>query len=154
MSILDHITLIVSDYARSKAFYEKALAPLGITPVMEFGEACGFGRGSKPDFWIGKGPTSFQTAEHLRIITPTHVAFAARSRAEVDAFHAAAIAAGGKDFGAPGPRPVYHAGYYGAFVLDPDGHDVEAVIHGGALRRVTPLRRFVPQRCRQSRCVS
>ena len=133
MSILDHITVIVSDYARSKAFYEKALAPLGITPVMEFGEACGFGRGPKPDFWIGKGPTSFQTAEHLRIITPTHVAFSARSRAEVDAFHAAAIAAGGKDFGAPGPRPVYHPGYYGAFVLDPDGHDVEAVIHGGAL---------------------
>jgi predicted lactoylglutathione lyase len=97
---------------------------------MEFGEACGFGRSKKPDFWIGKGPTSFQTPEQLRVITPTHLAFVARSRAEVDDFHRAALQAGGKDFGAPGVRPVYHPGYYGAFVLDPDGHNVEAVIHG------------------------
>jgi catechol 2,3-dioxygenase-like lactoylglutathione lyase family enzyme len=130
MSILDHITLVVSDYARSKAFYTRALAPLGIEPVFEYGHACGFGRGPKPDFWIGKGPTSFQSADHLRLITPTHVAFAARTRAEVDAFHAAALAAGARDFGRPGLRPEYHAHYYGAFVLDPDGHDVEAVVHG------------------------
>jgi catechol 2,3-dioxygenase-like lactoylglutathione lyase family enzyme len=130
MSILDHVTLIVSDYERSRDFYEKALAPLGIAIVREYGErACGFGRGPKPDFWIGVGPASFQTPEHIKTITPTHLAFAARSRAEVDAFHAAALAAGGKDFGAPGPRPVYHANYYGAFVLDPDGHNIEAVIH-------------------------
>lgn len=129
MSILDHVTLMVSDYARSKEFYTKALAPLGITPVMEFGKACGFGRTGKPDFWIGEGPTSFQEARHLKVITPTHLAFAARSRAEVDAFHKAALAAGAKDFGKPGPRPEYHANYYGAFVLDPDGHDIEAVIH-------------------------
>lgn len=134
MSLIDHLTLVVSDYARSKAFYERALAPLGARPIMEHGKACGFGRGHKPDFWIGEGPTSFQTPEQLRVITPTHVAFAAKSSAEVDAFHAAAIAAGGKDFGAPGLRPQYHPGYYGAFVLDPDGHDVEAVFHGG----VTP----------------
>ncbi len=132
MAIIDHMTLVVSDYARSKAFYEKALAPLGIAPVMEFGQACGFGRGAQPDFWIGVGPASYQTPEQLRVITPTHVAFAARSRAEVDAFHAAAVAAGARDFGKPGPRPEYHPGYYGAFVLDPDGHDIEAVIHGGA----------------------
>ena len=132
MAIIDHMTLVVSDYARSKAFYEKALAPLGIAPVMEFGQACGFGRGPQPDFWIGVGPASYQTPEQLRVITPTHVAFAARSRAEVDAFHAAAVAAGARDFGKPGPRPEYHPGYYGAFVLDPDGHDIEAVIHGGA----------------------
>jgi catechol 2,3-dioxygenase-like lactoylglutathione lyase family enzyme len=131
MSILDHVTLVVSDYARSKAFYEKALAPLGIRPIMEFGQACGFGRDGKPEFWIGTGPTSFQKPEQLKIITPTHLAFAARTRADVDAFYEAALAAGAKDFGAPGPRPQYHPGYYGAFVLDPDGHDIEAVIHGG-----------------------
>jgi catechol 2,3-dioxygenase-like lactoylglutathione lyase family enzyme len=129
MSIIDHVTLMVSNYERSKTFYTKALAPLGIKPVMEFGKACGFGRTGKPDFWIGEGPTSFQKAEHVKVITPTHLAFAAQSRAEVDAFYKAALDAGAKDFGPPGPRPMYHANYYGAFVLDPDGHDVEAVIH-------------------------
>jgi catechol 2,3-dioxygenase-like lactoylglutathione lyase family enzyme len=128
---LDHVTLVVSDYARSKAFYEKALAPLGIARVMEFGQACGFGRDGKPDFWIGAGPASFQKPEQIAIITPTHIAFAARSRAEVRAFYEAALAAGGRDFGAPGVRVHYHPMYYGAFVLDPDGHDIEAVIHGG-----------------------
>lgn len=132
MSLLDHVTLVVSDYARSKAFYEKALAPLGVKLIMEYGKAAGFGRDKKPDFWIGEGPTSFQTPEHLKVITPTHIAFAARTRAEVDAFYTEAIAAGARDFGTPGVREVYHPGYYGAFVLDPDGHDVEAVIHGGA----------------------
>lgn len=131
MPILDHVSMNVTDYARSKAFYERALAPLGITVIMEFGKACGFGRGGKPDFWIGEGTTTFQTDEQAKRPTPMHVAFVARSRAEVDAFHAAALEAGGKDFGAPGVRPQYHPGYYGAFVLDPDGHDVEAVIHGG-----------------------
>ncbi|HEX2731564.1 MAG TPA: VOC family protein [Polyangiaceae bacterium] len=129
MSILDHVTLNVRNYAVSKAFFEKALAPLGIRPLMEFGEACGFGRERKPDFWLGTGPTTFQTAEQLKLITPTHIAFAAKSRAEVDAFHQAALAAGGKDFGAPGLRPQYHPNYYGAFVLDPDGHNIEAVFH-------------------------
>lgn len=131
MPILDHITLMVSDYAVSKAFYEKALAPLGIAPIMDFGKACGFGRDKKPDFWIGEGPTSFQKPEQLRDITPTHVAFSAKSREEVDAFYKEALAAGGKDFGAPGLRTHYHPKYYGAFVLDPDGHDIEAVFHGG-----------------------
>ena len=132
MSSLDHLTLFVSDFARSKAFYQQALAPLGLVPLMEHGQACGFGRDRKPDFWIGTGPASFQKPEHLRPITPTHVAFAARSRAEVEAFHAAALAAGGTDFGAPGIRADYHPGYYAAFVLDPDGHDIEAVFHHGA----------------------
>jgi catechol 2,3-dioxygenase-like lactoylglutathione lyase family enzyme len=131
MGIFDHIALVVSDYARSKAFYEKALAPLGIAPIKEFGRACGFGREKEPDdFWIGVGPSSFQRPEHVRVITPQHVAFVARNRAEVDAFHRAALAAGGKDFGEPGLRPHYHPNYYGAFVLDPDGHDIEAVFHG------------------------
>ena len=132
MATLDHVSLTVGDYARSKAFYEKALAPLGITLIMEFGQACGFGRHGKPEFWMGTGPSSFQKAEQLRSITPTHIAFAAESRAQVEAFHAAAFAAGGKDYGAPGVRAHYHPSYYGAFVLDPDGHDIEAVFHGGA----------------------
>lgn len=127
--IIDHLTLTVSDYARSKAFYQKALAPLGIELIMEFGEAAGFGKAGKPDLWIGTGPSSFQTKEQLQPITPMHVALVANSRTEVDAFYQAAIAAGGKDFGGPGLRPHYHPGYYGAFVLDPDGHNLEAVIH-------------------------
>jgi catechol 2,3-dioxygenase-like lactoylglutathione lyase family enzyme len=131
MSIIDHVTLIVSDFGRSKAFYARTLEPLGVRCIMEFGKAAGFGRREKPDFWISEGPTSFQTPDQIALITPTHVAFAARSRDEVDAFHAAALAAGGRDFGSPGLREVYHPHYYGAFVLDPDGHNVEAVDHGG-----------------------
>jgi catechol 2,3-dioxygenase-like lactoylglutathione lyase family enzyme len=129
MAILDHVTLTVGDYARSKAFYEKALAPLGIKLLMDFGQACGFGR-DKPELWLGAGPASFQKPEQLRVITPMHVAFSAATRAEVDAFHHAALEAGGKDYGAPGVRAHYHPNYYGAFVLDPDGHDIEAVFHG------------------------
>lgn len=129
MATIDHITLTVSDYARSKAFYEKALAPLGIKPMMDFGQACGFGV-EKPEFWLGSGPSSFQKPEHLQAITPTHVAFRASSRSEVDAFYRVALDAGGRDYGAPGVRAHYHPNYYGAFVLDPDGHDIEAVYHG------------------------
>ena len=126
--VLDHIGLGVSDYERSKAFYTAALAPLGIAPVMEITPdrsergvpVCGFGKAGKGEFWItGDGRT-----------TPRlHVAFLARNRAEVRAFHDAALAAGARDHGAPGPRPIYHPSYYGAFVLDPDGHNVEAVCH-------------------------
>jgi catechol 2,3-dioxygenase-like lactoylglutathione lyase family enzyme len=129
MGTLDHIGINVSDYERSKAFYGKALAPLGITLVMEFGKAAGFGRDGKPDFWIGQGVTRFQKPEHLEPITPVHVSFVARNRAEIDAFHQAALAAGGRDNGGPGLRAEYHPNYYGAFVIDPDGHNVEAVIH-------------------------
>ncbi len=123
--MLDHIGFGVSDYARAKAFYEKALAPLGIGVVMEVTpeqtgdhSAAGFGKDRKPFFWIGPGD-----------VARMHVAFAAQTRAEVDAFYRAAIAAGGTDNGAPGLRPHYHPNYYGAFVLDPDGHNVEAVCH-------------------------
>jgi len=129
MSTLDHIGINGSDYTTSKRFYEKALAPLGITVAMEYGKACGFGRDGKPDFWIGEGTTRFQKDEQLRPITPVHICFAARSRAEVDAFYQAAIAAGGRDNGAPGLRPEYHQNYYGAFVIDPDGHNIEAATH-------------------------
>lgn len=127
--IIDHVTLFVSDYGRSKAFYAAALAPLGITMQKEYGRAGGFGRDGKPELWIAEGPGSFQTAAQVEAITPIHVAVIARSRAEVEAFHAAAMAAGARDFGAAGVRAHYHPGYYGAFVLDPDGHNLEAVTH-------------------------
>jgi catechol 2,3-dioxygenase-like lactoylglutathione lyase family enzyme len=126
--IVDHVGFGVSDYARAKAFYAEALAPLGITMEMEVGPeqtpakvwACGFGKGGKPEFWIGSdGKTT----------PPAHVAFLADSRAAVRAFHAVALRAGGRDNGAPGLRPQYHPDYYGAFVLDLDGHNVEAVCH-------------------------
>jgi catechol 2,3-dioxygenase-like lactoylglutathione lyase family enzyme len=129
--MIDHIGFPVSDYDRSKAFYARALAPLAYVLIMEVGgnqtesgyPAAGFGAGGKPDFWIGG-----EGGMHR----PLHVAIAATDRASVDAFHRAAIAAGGKDNGAPGLRPQYHANYYGAFVLDPDGHNVEAVCHAPA----------------------
>lgn len=127
--VIDHVSVNVTDYARSKAFYTQALAPLGITLMMEFGHAAGFGRG-KPELWVGSGKSDFQTEAQVEIITPIHVCLRARNHAEVDAFHAAALAAGGRDNGAPGIRARYHPGYYGAFVLDPDGHNIEAVFHG------------------------
>jgi catechol 2,3-dioxygenase-like lactoylglutathione lyase family enzyme len=117
--ILDHLTLPVSNFERSKAFYERALAPLGVTAIMQFPGVAGFGK-DRPQFWIGAGGSAR---------AGTHVAFAAASRAEVDAFYAAAIAAGGTDNGKPGLRPMYHPNYYGAFVLDADGYNVEAVCH-------------------------
>jgi catechol 2,3-dioxygenase-like lactoylglutathione lyase family enzyme len=124
--MIDHVGFSVSDYARAKAFYEKALAPLGYTLVMEVtapqaGQpAAGFGSGGKPDFWIGAEGKPDKAV---------HIAILAKDRHTVDAFHRAALAAGGKDNGAPGVRPHYHANYYGAFVLDPDGHNIEAVCH-------------------------
>jgi len=124
--MLDHAGFPVSDYQWSKAFYEKALAPLGYVLVMEVAQtendspAAGFGANGKPDFWIG-GEGALNR--------PIHIAIAAKDRTAVDAFYRAAIAAGGKDNGAPGLRPHYHANYYGAFVLDPDGHNIEAVCH-------------------------
>ena len=124
MITLDHVGFAVADYTRSRAFYEKALAPLGITLLMEFsGAAAGFGRddGGRPSFFI----EAYGEPVRGRL----HIALRAQNRAEVDAFHAAAIEAGGTDNGAPGPRPVYHAHYYGAYVLDPDGNNIEAVCH-------------------------
>jgi catechol 2,3-dioxygenase-like lactoylglutathione lyase family enzyme len=124
--MLDHVGVEVSDFARSKAFYEAALEPLGIRLLMEPVEgSAGFGKdtehGPKPFFWIA--------ARDRPAVSGAHVAFGVRSTEQVVAFHAAAIAAGGSDNGAPGSRPIYHPGYYGAFVLDPDGNNVEAVCH-------------------------
>jgi catechol 2,3-dioxygenase-like lactoylglutathione lyase family enzyme len=123
--MLDHVGIEVSDLAHSKAFYEAALEPLGIRLLMEFEGAVGFGKdsehGPKPFFWI--------QARGRPTVSGAHVAFGARSAELVDAFHAAALAAGGTDNGAPGLRPIYHPGYYGAFALDPDANNVEAVCH-------------------------
>lgn len=127
--MIDHVGFPVSDYVRSKAFYAEALAPLGYELVMELdaahtearAPAAGFGRSGKPDFWIG-GEGGLNK--------PLHVALVAMDRASVDAFYAAALRAGGVDNGGPGLRPQYHASYYAAFVLDPDGHNIEAVCHG------------------------
>ena len=117
--MIDHIGLSVADYERSKAFYTEALAPLGYA-VIKVGPWAGLGVSGKPDFWIGKGEAT----------TPRlHVAFRARDRATVRAFYEAAIKAGASDNGAPGLRPEYHPNYYGAFVIDPDGNNIEAVCH-------------------------
>ena len=125
--MIDHLGISVSDYQRAKAFYTTALAPLGYSLIMEVtaeqtghAAAAGFGSGGKPDLWFG--------AEGA-MNKPVHIAIAAKDRAAVDAFYEAAIAAGGRDNCPPGIRPHYHPNYYGAFVLDPDGHNIEAVCH-------------------------
>ncbi len=121
--MIDHTGVAVSDVAKSTAFYRAALAPLHYAVIVEFDDAAGFGVPPKPDFWIGKAAPGGPS---------THVAFRADSRAQVDAFYQAAMGAGGRDNGPPGLRPHYHANYYGAFVFDPDGHNIEAVCHAPA----------------------
>lgn len=125
--MIDHTGVTVSDYSKSRDFYQAALAPLGYALLMEFpatvtghADVAGFGEAPKPDFWIARGEPNHP---------PLHVAFRAASRTQVDAFHRTALAAGGRDNGAPGLRAHYHPNYYGAFVLDPDGHNIEAVCH-------------------------
>lgn len=125
--MIDHTGVGVSDYARALRFYTGAPAPLGYTLLMEVPRqhtggigVAGFGQAPKPDFWIHEGAANKP---------PVHIAFRAASRAVVDAFHRAAIEAGGTCNGPPGLRPHYHPNYYGAFVLDPDGHNIEAVCH-------------------------
>jgi catechol 2,3-dioxygenase-like lactoylglutathione lyase family enzyme len=118
--LLDHISIRVSDYDRSQRFYSATLAPLGYELLFEHPiSGAGFGRSGKPDFWIKQGPPS----------PSLHIAFSADDRATVDAFHKAALVAGARDHGGPGVRPEYHPTYYGGFVLDPDGHNIEAVCH-------------------------
>lgn len=126
MSMIDHIGIRVRDFARSKAFYDAALAPLGMSflnllpPEDTDGAKVGGFGAEAACFWI---------EEDVAQTPPLHVAFRAHNRQDVDAFHAAALSAGGLDNGAPGVRPHYHAAYYGAFVRDPDGHNIEAVCH-------------------------
>ena len=128
--MLDHVGFAVADIGRSRAFYEAALKPLGISVIMDIppeqnaagggGRALGFGMPDNPFFWI---------ADNQRVGEGTHVAFRVDSRALVDAFYDAATAAGGRDNGGPGLRPHYHPNYYAAFVFDPDGFNIEAVCH-------------------------
>lgn len=128
--MIDHTGFAVAHFIKSKAFYAAALQPLGIAMIMEVtaeqtgaGAHAGFGVGRKAFFWIG---------DHGSPCTGVHIAFTAESRAQVDEFYRAALNAGGKDNGKPGLRPHYHENYYGAFVLDPDGNNIEAVCHGPA----------------------
>lgn len=131
--MIDHIGIEVIDYEAAKKFYLTALRPLGFELVMEVPlehtggrGVAGFGVAPKPEFWISAGTSATSTAPKV------HVAFRVESRQIVDAFHRAAIEAGGRDNGAPGIRAHYHSNYYGAFVLDPDGHNIEAVCHAPA----------------------
>jgi catechol 2,3-dioxygenase-like lactoylglutathione lyase family enzyme len=121
--MIDHLGIPVRDYEKSKSFYLTALKPLGIGLVMEVGEgserAAGLGADGKPFFWFSQEP----------VMGRAHLAFSAKTRAEVDAFYQAALKAGAKDNGAPGLRPHYHPDYYGAFVIDPNGVNLEAVCH-------------------------
>ncbi len=121
--IIDHIGLGVSDYARSLDFYRRALAPLGVELIVEIEGWAGLGRDGKAEFWFGPEAAPQR---------PMHIAFSARDRATVDSFYRAALEAGGLDNGPPGVRAIYHPDYYGAFVLDPDGHNIEAVCHAPA----------------------
>jgi catechol 2,3-dioxygenase-like lactoylglutathione lyase family enzyme len=118
--MFDHIGFAVADFAASRAFYVAALAPLGIGVAMEFGDQVGLGRDGRAQFWFGGDG---KPPGHL------HLAFTARSREEVRAFHAAALKAGARDNGQPGLRPDYHPNYYGAFVIDLNNHNIEAVCH-------------------------
>lgn len=125
--MIDHAGLQVFDPKKSRLFYEQALGPLGYKMIaqvpLEYTEGkvvLGFGVPPKPDFWVAEGTPNKPAL---------HFAFRAENRKQVDAFYRAALAAGGRDNGAPGPRPHYHENYYGAFVLDPDGHNIEAVCH-------------------------
>ncbi|MEZ0390651.1 MAG: VOC family protein [Pseudobdellovibrionaceae bacterium] len=125
--MIDHTGLQISDPLKSRHFYDRALAPLGYKMMMEVPKestdgkvVLGYGVPPKPDFWTAEGKPN-----EPRV----HIAFRAENRKQVDEFYQAALAAGGRDNGAPGPRPHYHEHYYGAFVLDPDGHNIEAVCH-------------------------
>lgn len=122
--VIDHVAIGVSDLPRSREFYARALAPLGLEPFGPWREGA-------PDVAFAvEDLDDFAISLKYPVGAPVHVCFAADTREQVDAFYAAAIAAGGRDNGPPGPRPEYSEGYYGAFVLDPDGHNIEAVHHG------------------------
>lgn len=135
--MLDHIGLTISNFERSVAFYDKVLGAIGIRRLMTLipgeypgpNKVAGYGR-ERPQFWIGEPSASYWDSRHAPAKSPIHLAFSVDDAAQVKAFYDAALSAGGQDFGAPGPRPHYHPGYYGAFVLDLDGNNIEAVYHG------------------------
>jgi len=140
--MIDHFTLKVSDVPKSKPFYAASLKPLGYVVAMEFGTSCGLGVAGKPDFWLTQDPDN---------VRPMHFAFHSTDRKAVDAFYAAALASGGRDNGPPGVRTDYHPSYYAAFVLDPDGHNVEVVCHApqAAAKRKAARARPKPKAARR-----
>ncbi len=137
--MIDHLGVTVSDFERSLAFYDRCLGSIGIQRLMTLlpgqypgpNRVAGYGQ-TRPQFWIGERGASFWSPQHQPAASPIHVAFTVESRQLVHEFHQAALAAGGTDYGAPGLRAHYHRSYYGAFVLDPDGNDIEAVCHASA----------------------
>lgn len=122
--MIDHISLPVTDIGRAKTFYDAVLATVGYRRMMDFGQSAGYGD-EHPHFWIAVPPDGEAPGSAVGV----HIAFRAKDRAAVDAFHAAALAAGGRDNGMPGLRPLYHPDYYAGFVFDPDGNRIEAVCH-------------------------
>jgi catechol 2,3-dioxygenase-like lactoylglutathione lyase family enzyme len=124
--MIDHVSLGVTDLERSKAFYDAVLKPLGVTRLFNYDGGLGYGVRDRANFWIG---TPFDAGRPARAGGGTHVAFTAASRKAVDEFYRSALASGAMDDGKPGLRPIYHPNYYGAFVLDPDGHKIEACCH-------------------------
>ncbi len=127
--MIDHVSLGVTDLERSRAFYDAALKPLGMTRIFNYDGGLGYGATGKPTFWIG---TPLDAGRPARAGGGPQVAISAANRKAVDECHRAALAAGATDDGKPGLRPIYHADYYGAFVLDPDGHKIEACCHSPA----------------------
>jgi catechol 2,3-dioxygenase-like lactoylglutathione lyase family enzyme len=135
--MIDHLTISVTDLQKSVTFYERCLKPLGYSLVMAHEQYRAFGEKGKPCLWI----------KHAELATPPmHLAFAASSRPAVDAFYKAAIAAGAQDFGKPGLRPHYHQHYYGAFVVDPNGHPIEAVCHAAPAAKKKPAAKKQPKK--------
>jgi len=118
--MIDHVGVRVQDFSKLLAFYREALAPIGYSVLMEFPDVAGLGAQGKPDLWIMKTDKT----PH-----PTHVAISAAERGHIDAFHAAGLSAGGSDNGPAGLRPDYHPNYYAAFILDPEGNNIEVVCH-------------------------
>ncbi|MEU0496709.1 VOC family protein [Mycobacterium sp. NPDC006124] len=123
--MIDHFGIVCADFGRARQFYDSVLGVLGYTRQMEFGPAIGYGRDGKPDFWIEDGGDR-------EVGAPIHFAFQATDVDEVRAFHDAALALGAESLHAPRLWPEYHPGYFGAFVRDPDGNNVEAVFHGAS----------------------
>lgn len=149
--MIDHVIVNVKDVAASRKFYQAALAPLGYTPMGGWDEGAGFAQNRKPYFWVAR-----RQPFHTRV----HVAFHAERRGQVDAFYAAAMAAGGLDNGPPGVREHYHPSYYAAFVLDPDGNNIEAVCHAPegrpakkAPKKKVPKKKAAPKRVARRKAV-
>jgi len=125
-SVIDHIGINCADYRKSREFYDAVLGVLGFSRQLDFGRAIGYGRDGKPSFWISEGGGMGPNREN-------HLAFEAADEDAVRAFHAAAVGLGAESLHEPRLWPEYHPGYFGAFVRDPDGNNVEAVWHGGRL---------------------